>query len=350
MDKKRYFQIDFAKAIGIFLVVLSHVIFFNKDLGKGLKLFNSFINAFHMPLFFIISGLNLGLSKSTKEKNQYKSLCKKILLPYLVWSILYIVLFSFYLPYDYFGVDTVGEKIYSAVSFYGMIPLWFLSALFLGQIVYRFVISFKVFDSHSKISHLTFLLICFGVSVLVDREFHPFPSNLDILYAYPIIAVCRVLPVLFFIEIGYFASLIWEKYINLSFRFRFLIFLINIGIIYFLKDLFMYNNFLSYFIIQDMKSFLATGILGSFMIITFCSLFNKEIGMITEIGKRTMDIMTLHLEPIPIAYILSYIFTYLGLKNYVFIYSILLLTICYWVSKTLCDKIRQHFAYSFNKA
>ena len=67
MDKKRYFQIDFAKAIGIFLVVLSHVIFFNKDLGKGLKLFNSFINAFHMPLFFIISGLNLGLSKSTGD-------------------------------------------------------------------------------------------------------------------------------------------------------------------------------------------------------------------------------------------------------------------------------------------
>ncbi len=349
MDKKRYYQIDFAKAIGIFLVILSHVIFFNKDLGAGLKLFNRFINSFHMPLFFIISGLNLGLSKRKEDKSSYKLLCKKILIPYLVWSILYIILFSLYLPYDYFGVDTVGEKIYSAVSFYGMIPLWFLSALFLGQIVYRFVTGFKVFDSHSKISHFSFLLIVFGVSVLVDREFHPYPSNLDILYAYPIIAVCRVFPVLFFLETGYYLSLIWERYIKLEMKFRFFIFLLNVLFLYLLKDIFMYNNYLSYFIIQDMKSFFVTGILGSFLVISFCGLFNREFVVITEIGKRTMDIMTLHLQPIPIAYFLSYVFAYLGLKDSVFIYSIILLIVCYWVSKLVCDKIRFHFMDSISK-
>ena len=349
MDKKRYFQIDLAKAIGIFLVILSHVIFFNKDLGAGLKLFNRFINSFHMPLFFIISGLNLGLSNRIEDKSSYRLLCKKILKPYFVWSILYIILFSLYLPYDYFGVDTVGEKIYSAISLYGMIPLWFLSTLFIGQIVYRFVTGFKIFNSHSKFSHFLLLLISFGLSVLINREFHPYPSNLDILYAYPIIAVCRVIPVLFFLETGYFLSLIWEKYINIEMKFKFLFFLLNILILYLLKDIFMYNNFLSYFIIQDMKSFMATGILGSFLVISFCGLFKKEIGIITEIGKRTMDIMTLHLQPIPIAYFLSYIFAYLGLKNSVFIYSIILLMACYLVSKLVCDKIRFHFMDSTSK-
>lgn len=41
--------IDWSKSIGIYLVVLGHCSFFNKDI-------EGFIYTFHMPLFFMISG------------------------------------------------------------------------------------------------------------------------------------------------------------------------------------------------------------------------------------------------------------------------------------------------------
>ena len=301
MERKRYFQIDFAKTIGIFLVILGHVIFFNKELGLNYKLVNLCINSFHMPLFFIISGLHLGLSRTKVDKNPYKSLFKKLLLPYFIWSLLYNFIFALYLPYDFFGFDTIWEKLYSTIILHGISPLWFLSTLFLGQIVYKFITGFSFFKSYPKSSHFLLLLISFVSSILINKGFQPYPVTLDILYAYPLITLCRIVLVLFFLEIGYLLGLIWEKYIELKFVYRFLIFLTNILVLWLLKDRFIYNNVFSFFIIQDMKSFLATGITGSFLVISFSCLFNKEIGIVSAIGKRTMDIMALHIQPIPIA-------------------------------------------------
>ena len=347
MDKKRYYQIDFAKAIGIFLVILAHVIFNNKIQEPYLIQLNLFINSFHMPLFFILSGLNIGLSQSSHtdndNKKQIKIIFKKVLFPYMIWSFIYIILFSFYLPYDFFAYDTVGEKIYSSITFCGITPLWFLATLFLAQLIFKPISRLDFFNSYPKISHTLFLLISFCLSIFINKEFQPYPVNLDILSAYPIIGISRVFPTLLFLEIGFLTSKIWEKFIKLNFSYRFLSFLLNILVLYFIKDLFLYKNFLSFFIIQDMQSFILTGIIGSYSVICFSCLFNKEFKIISEIGKRTLDIMALHHYPIPIAYFLSYIFALIGLKNYVFIYSFLLLTICYLVSKILCDKIRLQF-------
>lgn len=47
--KVRENWIDWAKSIGIMLVIMGHY-------GMGDKIYGTFIYAFHMPLFFIVSG------------------------------------------------------------------------------------------------------------------------------------------------------------------------------------------------------------------------------------------------------------------------------------------------------
>ena len=100
MNQKRLLWIDTAKVIGISLMILGH---------RNLLDINStkVIFSFHMPLFFIISGMfwkNINLDKTIK------SISKTLLLPFtiiaLIWCVVYVCFyiknglpFSNLLPY-----------------------------------------------------------------------------------------------------------------------------------------------------------------------------------------------------------------------------------------------------------
>lgn len=47
---QRYYWLDWAKVIGLYLMVLGHT-------GGGLFFWGKWLYSFHMPLFFIISGI-----------------------------------------------------------------------------------------------------------------------------------------------------------------------------------------------------------------------------------------------------------------------------------------------------
>lgn len=126
-NKTRLDYIDVSKGIGILLVVLGH-------LAIPSKLFD-FIFSFYMPLFFIISGILLFYNNRWQTDNlqfTIKRKIKSILWPYIVFSILAII------------VDIVIFKHYTFTENYlfsfftltGIGELWFLSALFIGEIVF----------------------------------------------------------------------------------------------------------------------------------------------------------------------------------------------------------------------
>lgn len=130
--RKRY--IDVAKGIGIILVVLGH-------LDKNGQISREMIYAFHMPLFFLLSGA------FSKTDIDFKSYFKKSFL-------------SLYLPYFIFvAVDTVivtalalieNQSVSAGVksNFFALFgfdykvlnrPLWFLFALFVIKIAFYFI-------------------------------------------------------------------------------------------------------------------------------------------------------------------------------------------------------------------
>ena len=92
--KNRENWVDYAKAIGIILVVYGHVArgLYNAGINFPVYLYqitNSVIYSFHMPLFFFLAGLFFYNSFSKKgSKKLIFSKIDTIFYPYVIWSIL----------------------------------------------------------------------------------------------------------------------------------------------------------------------------------------------------------------------------------------------------------------------
>lgn len=89
--QQRIEWIDYAKGIGIFLVVLGHVLRGLADsVGLGyeqeLQAIDQWIYAFHMPLFFLLSGLLADRSVPKSPRSFLIDRFQKILYPYFIWS------------------------------------------------------------------------------------------------------------------------------------------------------------------------------------------------------------------------------------------------------------------------
>lgn len=124
--KYRIEEIDIAKGIGIILVISGHLC----ENGP----IRNFIYSFHMPLFFMLSGLVYNVDKAKSLKiAQIKNLTAK----YIEWSVIYLA-FDFVIRYGIEGSRTKCElwnEIIMTISFYGISVLWFLSALIIGLII-----------------------------------------------------------------------------------------------------------------------------------------------------------------------------------------------------------------------
>lgn len=155
---ERLDYIDVAKGIGIILVVIAHHLL-------GAEMIRGYINSFHMPLFFIISGY---LYAHKKEWNRpLKSIvikkAKSLLYPYLTFGIIIIVWHFVY--YDIIFKNSVPEwgtikVVIYFLSTYGYHALWFLPCLFLSSIIYIII-------RKHRIHHF----VCLPISVLISLPF-----------------------------------------------------------------------------------------------------------------------------------------------------------------------------------
>lgn len=128
MNNKRLTYLDLAKGIGIILVVLGHLEYISEDI-------RGFIYAFHMPLFFVISGILMALKNETDY--DYKILFKKkalaLLVPYMWFSLLYIPIDIMNVFIHHIDMNTFLFNIISSIIFSGVGVLWFLPALFIAE-------------------------------------------------------------------------------------------------------------------------------------------------------------------------------------------------------------------------
>jgi fucose 4-O-acetylase-like acetyltransferase len=136
MTSSRSLWIDVARGIGIVLVVYGHVLrgFVSRGLiaAPWAKLHDSVLYAFHMPLFFFLSGL---LIERGLRKGRIAFVFDKlptIVWPYLVWSVVQTVLAHYFSP----GTPTdVGLAALLRIYAHPIAEYWFLYALILCQIL-----------------------------------------------------------------------------------------------------------------------------------------------------------------------------------------------------------------------
>lgn len=128
--KKRVTYFDLAKGIGIILVVLGHM----ENIDAPIRIW---IASFHMPLFFVISGMLIALkgedSLTEGIGNAVKKKAKGILIPYFWFSLMYIPIDIMNVYINHIDSHTFVQNLLDSATFSGISVMWFLPALFIAE-------------------------------------------------------------------------------------------------------------------------------------------------------------------------------------------------------------------------
>ena len=191
---------DYAKAIGIILVVYGHVARGVHKAGISMdediyQLVDSVIYSFHMPLFFFLSGLFFYNSfKGRGASGLIVNKIDTILYPYVIWSLLQGTLESVLSRFTN-GSVTFGDVL--SFAWEPRAQFWFLYALFLVFVTSSLL--YMVFDK----SRTILLMAVFGVFYTFKGDI---PSN---------VLTYFILGSAFFFLLGvwfYEVRLIFERY------------------------------------------------------------------------------------------------------------------------------------------
>lgn len=125
---KRIGWVDVAKGIGIILVILGHM----PTIPILIRLW---IFSFHMPLFFFVSGYLYNVKDESISLNSLlKKKTRKILKPYVIFSILFVLLD--YLVLNISLDETKTRLIRFVFGQGGYDILWFFFSLFIAETLY----------------------------------------------------------------------------------------------------------------------------------------------------------------------------------------------------------------------
>lgn len=143
---KRLRWVDYAKGIGIFLVVLGHGLrgLVSSSILSASPLtqaIDQWIYAFHMPLFFLLSGLFVERSLSKPFQQFLKDKLRVIAYPYFVWSLLqsFLQIVVGNSTNNRMAVSDLWKIFYSPI-----LQFWFLYVLFVLLLAYALLRRFKV--------------------------------------------------------------------------------------------------------------------------------------------------------------------------------------------------------------
>ena len=181
--------IDTAKLIGIYLMILGHVEMY----GQGTLTVESLIYAFHMPLFFFLSGL---VDKQKELKETIIKSFRQLVIPYLCWYLinyLWWLIIAFYRHPEMYE-RTVNDAVFkpllgmilavghdTSFSTMAYVQLWFIIALFWCKIASSFI------SNCTAYAKLLFVVGTIVVSLVL--------SNVGIHLPFSIGSACMAFPI-----------------------------------------------------------------------------------------------------------------------------------------------------------
>lgn len=174
LDKvNRIDWIDTAKGIGIIIVVLGH--------NRAPQTMLQFIYAFHMPLFFFLSGIVFNIKKYSKLFDLVKRKFKTLIIPYIVFNLITYAYWIFISQPERTN-DNVIKPIIGIIFGYGPLmihnsALWFLTCLFFTEILFYFIV--KAF--RKNINFVLFVIMILGY-ICHKMNVPKLPWNIDIVF------------------------------------------------------------------------------------------------------------------------------------------------------------------------
>ncbi len=199
MKEKRLDYLDMVKGIGITLVVVGHSTYVSEGILTWLA-------SFHMPLFFVISGFLFAHRDSDREA--FLPYLKKrfcgMMIPYFFFSLIYIGVDYYYLYAHPEVIDEafIHAAVLQALSLFGISVLWFLPALFFGELcLYGLIRKCRLW--------LLFLAAFLGawipsLGVGLIQRFLPMEDNALLTWlGNLLLALLRIFPAVIFLLAGY---------------------------------------------------------------------------------------------------------------------------------------------------
>ena len=272
--KERVHYIDIAKGIAMILVILGHT----KKLVSANVVW--WLYTFHMPLFFILSGMVFNPDKYKNFKEMFKAKFKSLIIPYvclclIAWFWTMIV----NKPTNFLNYKTVEKFIGIFVGQRGStyyFSMWFITAIFLSEIILyiwaRMIKNKKIFfASGFAVSAIL------GVSIIknIQNGFYWSADLVPIAISFIIIGYCLKI---------YKQKLEFSKCKNFLIMIVMLAINIVVGYINFKEngraDLYELNigNPIWYYI---------SALSGSFAVIIFCKLLKKS-AILEYIGRNSL--------------------------------------------------------------
>lgn len=139
---KRYDYFDIAKGIGILLVVWAHIL----TTGTSHRV----IYAFHMPLFFLISGMLFRRNKYKSFVDFLRKRAKRLLVPFVIYSIVTWIIWAMFRFIRHDDVVSYWDPLLQTIIAKGsgayMVhnsALWFIPCLFATEIIYFLISNFN---------------------------------------------------------------------------------------------------------------------------------------------------------------------------------------------------------------
>lgn len=327
IEKNRLLWVDYAKGIGIILVVLGHE---NRgliaaDFIKGFELFSkyldSYIYTFHMPLFFFLSGIFFLSSAKAKTGIFFTKKTATIVYPYFIWSFFQGGIEVFFSKY------TNGNTSWNEVlSFWEpRAQFWFLFALFFIFLISYFC--YRIFNKNIKyLILLSFLFYFLPTLEYLPKEIYMVTNNL------------------IFFGLGAFFSLYHTEIFNFFYKIKyknFLFFLLFIILLYCVFNL----NLIDF----NKISALILAIFGALSTILFSDYLakNEKISFLATLGSISMQIYLLHILVMGSVRVIFSKFLHIdSYLIHLFLGTTLTIFICYLINYVL-RKFRFNYIFSY---
>ncbi len=311
--KNRIKYLDLARGIGILLVILGHISMISNDL-------RIYIVSFHIPLFFVVSGLLTGISEHKNGEKNLKAVIdnkkRTILLPYFIFSILDILIYIVYylLTGRDGGFPTVLSDVIQTITFYGFSVLWFLPALFGAEVLFLLLRRFfrrtgskQLLMTVMSVFLLLFLALLLNRSLEAANAIHGTKTAFSVFHLLAV-AMLRIPVCCFFFTAGYLTDHFWEKSVSLSpVRFSTMTMpadlFIGADLLIFVFFMARLNGVtdLHFLVLGNIFLYVITAYAGSLGVILFCKGMENAasfppLKLLGYYGKNSLIVMVTHLN------------------------------------------------------
>lgn len=284
---KRIQYLDVAKGISIFLVIIGHLVPMDTGIGQ-------YIYSFHMPVFFVLSGVLMYYNDSWKKHpigDVIKKKMKSLLYPYFMFSSVFIICILVKA-----GIKIAIRNLISTIIFEGIIVYWFLPALFVSELL--FVICYK--KRKSKYAFWLFGLLTMTFSYFKTKYSDVGNIFISVLFRFGNIMNRAVIGTIFIILGYYFIKITNEVFIIKNNNFKRTNFLcLGTTLVALLINICLYRfNYvdLNNSIIGNPLLFYINAVMGSYTVIMLSLTIFSNVKIFSYFGKNSLIVFATHLN------------------------------------------------------